>query len=209
MQGTLTMQCNKQAVKRMPLYFRLFNRMLGYGREYISSALIAKETGLSQILIKKDLLMVSAPGKTKLGYHIKGTINAIADFLGWGAKKDVLLVGYGKLGAALFHYEGFKKHGFNIVAAFDSDTNKVKTENKDNLYHIENLSAYLQKYRLSLAIITVPAPAAQGVADTLVAGGIQAIWNFSPADIKTPPEVIVQNEDLSVGLALLSSTLKN
>lgn len=201
---------NIQTIKRMPQYLRLFNKMLGYGRDYISSVQIAQETGLRPILIKKDLLMVNAPGKTKLGYNVKGTVEAIETYLGWHDKKDVCLVGYGKLGAALFNYEGFKKHGFNIVAAFDCQEAICSFESKPhNLYPIDKLTQIVQETNISTAIIAVPAAAAQGVADTLVNAGIKALWNFSPVDIKVPQEVVIQNEDLSVGLALLCSRLKN
>ncbi len=200
---------NIQTIKRMPQYLRLFNKMLGYGRDYISSVQIAQETGLRPILIKKDLLMVGAPGKTKLGYNVKGTVDAIETYLGWHDKKDVCLVGYGKLGAALFNYEGFKKHGFNIVAAFDCDADKIAQETQNNLYPINQLTKVIQENKISTAIIAVPATAAQGVADTLVGAGVKAVWNFSPVDIKVPEDVIIQNEDLSVGLALLCSRLKN
>lgn len=200
---------NIQTIKRMPQYLRLFNKILGYGRDYISSVQIAQETGLRPILIKKDLLMVGAPGKTKLGYNVKGTVEAIETYLGWHDKKDVCLVGYGKLGAALFNYEGFKKHGFNIVAAFDCDAQKITQEAQHNLYPINQLTKVIQENKISTAIIAVPATAAQGVADTLVGAGVKAVWNFSPVDIKVPEDVIIQNEDLSVGLALLCSRLKN
>jgi AT-rich DNA-binding protein len=200
---------NIQAVKRMPQYLRLFNKVLGSGRDYISSVQIAKETGFRAILIKKDLLMVGAPGKTKLGYNVKGTIQTIENYLGWHNKKDACIVGYGKLGAALFNYEGFKKHGFNIVAAFDADYNNKKQPPLNNLYPMDKLAEFIKKNNISTAIITVPPASAQTVADMLVKAGIGAIWNFSPADIKVPQDVVIQNEDLSVGLALLCSRLRN
>ena len=195
-----------QAVERMPQYLRLFNDMLKYGRQYISSVEIASKLSLRPILVKKDMLLAKAPGKTRLGYNVKGSIAAIQNFLGWQKEREVCLVGYGKLGSALFHYEGFKKHGFNMVAAFDTDITKA---DNDKVLHIEHLASYVQSRKINTAIISVPAYAAQGVADTLVSAGIKAIWNFSPADIKVPAHVALQNEDLSIGLALLCLKLKN
>lgn len=195
-----------QAVKRMPQYLRLFNDMLKYGRQYISSVEIASKLSLRPILVKKDMLLAKAPGKTRLGYNVKGSIAAIQNFLGWQKEREVCLVGYGKLGSALFHYEGFKKHGFNMIAAFDTDITKA---DNDKVLHIEHLASYVQSRKINTAIISVPAYAAQGVADTLVSAGIKAIWNFSPADIKVPAYVALQNEDLSIGLALLCLKLKN
>lgn len=190
----------------MPQYLRLFNDMLKYGRQYISSVEIASKLSLRPILVKKDMLLAKAPGKTRLGYNVKGSITAIQNFLGWQKERDVCLVGYGKLGSALFHYEGFKKHGFNMVAAFDTDITKA---DNDKVLHIEHLASYVQSRKINTAIISVPAYAAQGVADTLVSAGIKAIWNFSPADIKVPSNIALQNEDLSIGLALLCLKLKN
>lgn len=195
-----------QAVKRMPQYLRLFNDMLKYGRQYISSVEIASKLSLRPILVKKDMLLAKAPGKTRLGYNVKGSIAAIQNFLGWQKEREVCLVGYGKLGSALFHYEGFKNHGFNMVAAFDTDITKA---DNDKVLHIEHLASYVQSRKINTAIISVPSYAAQGVADTLVSAGIKAIWNFSPADIKVPAHVALQNEDLSIGLALLCLKLKN
>ena len=120
---------NIQAVKRMPQYLRLFNDMFRYGRQYISSVEIASKLSLKPISVKKDMLLAQAPGKTRLGYNVKGSIAAIQRFLGWQKERDVCLVGYGKLGSALFHYEGFKKHGFNMVAAFDTDITKTNGKN--------------------------------------------------------------------------------
>lgn len=197
-----------QSVKRLPFYLRLFNTFLKEGRQNVSSVVISAQSGLQPILIKKDLKMVRAPGKTGLGYNIKGTIRAIETFLGWH-NKDVFLIGCGKLGCALLGYEGFKHHNFNIVAAFDNDPAVVGTnQNGITVLPIERLATLLQRLKISIAIITVPAHAAQGVADTLVSSGVKAIWNFAPADIKVPQDVIVQQEDLSVSVALLSSKLK-
>ena len=197
-----------QAVKRLPFYLRLFNVFLQEGKLNVSSVVISKESGLQPILIKKDLKMVHAPGKTGLGYNVKGTIRAIETFLGWH-NKDVFLIGCGKLGCALLGYEGFKHHNFNIVAAFDNNPAVIGTkQNNITVLPIERLATLLQRLKISIAIITVPAHAAQGVADTLVSSGVKAIWNFAPADIKVPQDVIVQHEDLSVSVALLSSKLK-
>jgi redox-sensing transcriptional repressor len=55
-----------------------------------------------------------------------------------------------------------------------------------------------------LGIITTPAEAAQAVADEMVKGGIQAIWNFAPVKLRVPENIIVHNEDLYSTLASLS-----
>jgi len=197
-----------QSVKRLPFYLRLFTIFAQAGRQSASSVFISAESGLQPILIKKDLKMVRAPGKTGLGYNVKGTIRAIETFLGWH-NKDVFLIGCGKMGSALLGYEGFKRHNFNIVAAFDSNPEVIGTVQSGlTVLPIERLSTLVQRLKICIAIITVPASAAQGVADTLVASGVKAIWNFAPVDLKVPQGVIVQQEDLSVSAALLSSKLK-
>jgi redox-sensing transcriptional repressor len=72
---------------------------------------------------------------------------------------------------------------------------------------MEKLPEMVRRLGIKIGIITVPAPAAQDVADLLVESGIQAIWNFAPTTLKAPPSIIVHNEDLYYSLAALSSKL--
>jgi NADH/NAD ratio-sensing transcriptional regulator Rex len=41
-----------------------------------------------------------------------------------------------------------------------------------------------------------------------VAGGVEAIWNFTPAQLDLPSEILVQREDLAISLAVLLHRIK-
>lgn len=202
-------EISTQTIRRLPQYLRIFYNLHAYGRELVSSTTLAEETQLLPIVIKKDLQAVGAPSKLRAGFKVAGTIAVIEKFLGWNNLNKAFLVGVGHLGAALLGFEGFKNHGLKIVAAFDTHPEKVSSEvNGVHVYHTSQLSTIVEKENLKIAILTLPAAAAQGVTDTLVSAGIKAIWNFAPVNLTVPAGVIVQKEDISSGLAELCAKLK-
>lgn len=199
-----------QTIRRLPQYLRIFYNLHAYGRELVSSTALAQETQLLPVVIKKDLQAVGAPSKLRAGFKVAGTIDAIEKFLGWNNLNKAFMVGVGHLGAALLGFQGFKNHGLEIVAAFDTHPEKVSAEvNGVRVYHTAQLAGIIEKLNLKIAVLTVPASAAQGITDTLVAAGIKAIWNFAPVNLTVPPDVVVQKEDISAGLAELCARLKS
>ena len=117
-----------QTIRRLPQYLRIFYNLHAYGRELVSSTALAEETQLLPIVIKKDLQAVGAPSKLRAGFKVAGTIAVIEKFLGWNNLNKAFLVGVGHLGAALLGFDGFKNHGLEIVAAFDTHPEKVGSE---------------------------------------------------------------------------------
>ncbi len=199
-----------QTIRRLPQYLRVFYRLHGYGRELVSSTTLAQETHLLPIVVKKDLQAVGAPSKLRAGFKVAGTIAVIEQFLGWNNLNKAFLVGVGHLGAALLGFDGFKNHGLEIVCAFDTAADKVgKTIHGIPVYHTAQLAGKIAQDNLKIAVLTVPAAPAQGITDTLLAAGIKAIWNFAPVRLSVPENVIVQQEDISSGLAELCAKLKS
>ena len=199
-----------QTIRRLPQYLRIFYNFHTYGRELVSSTDLAAETHLLPIVIKKDLQSVGAPSKRRAGFKVAGTIHVIEQFLGWNNLNKAFLIGVGHLGAALLGFDGFKNHGLEIVAAFDTRPEKVGVSvNGVPVYHTAQLTSIIEKENLKIAVLTLPAAAAQGVTDTLTAAGIKAIWNFAPVNLKVPADVVVQKEDISSGLAELCAKLKS
>ncbi len=199
-----------QTIRRLPQYLRIFYNLHAYGRELVSSTALAEETQLLPIVIKKDLQAVGAPSKLRAGFKVAGTIAVIEKFLGWNNLNKAFLVGVGHLGAALLGFDGFKNHGLEIVAAFDTHPEKVGSAfHGVQVYHTAQLASVIEKQDLRIAVLTVPASAAQGITDTLVAAGIKAIWNFAPVNLTVPSGVVVQKEDISSGLAELCAKLKS
>lgn len=196
------------SLRRLPTYLYYLKKLAAQGREVVSCTRIAAEFGQDPTQVRKDLAGTGITGKPKVGYPVAELIRAIEHFLGWDNRTDAFLAGAGNLGSALMGYQGFAEHGLNIVAAFDTDPAKVGTSiHGKPVMDLEKLPALAERMKIRLGIIAVPVAAAQGVADLMVRGGIQAIWNFSPAAITIPPQVIIEREDLSSGLAVLSRRL--
>jgi redox-sensing transcriptional repressor len=175
------------------------------GISRVSCSAIGRDLNLVPIQVRKDLQYTGIIGKPKTGYSVTELILTIETFLGWNNVNEAFLVGAGNLGTALLGHERFSKFGLQIVAAFDSDPKKAGMwiHNKAVL-PLEKLADLAQRMSIHLGIITAPAENAQTIADEMVKGGIQAIWNFAPVKLNVPAHIIVHNEDLYNSLASLS-----
>lgn len=160
---------------------------------------------LVPVQVRKDLQYTGIIGRPKTGYAVHELIQAIETFLGWNNVNEAFLAGVGNLGTALLGHERFSRFGLRIVAAFDIDAGKIDRRIHDKaVLPLDKLADLAQRMSIHLGIITTPAEVAQSVADEMVRGGIQAIWNFAPLRLRVPEHVIVHNEDLYSSLASLS-----
>ncbi|MBT3381458.1 MAG: redox-sensing transcriptional repressor Rex [Lentisphaerae bacterium] len=192
-------------VRRLPNYLRLFRELRSERRERVSSAFVAERLSLTAIQVRKDVEAIGVVGRPRLGYELKDLLAAIEEVLGWDNTTDAFLVGAGNLGRALMGYDGFARHGLSIVAAFDTDAAKVGEEIDGRpVFLLSKLPDLARRMHISMVVLAVPGAVAQDVADLLVEAGIQAIWNFAPAHLDVPDHVVVQDEDLARGLAVLS-----
>ncbi len=196
------------SVRRLPLYLTVLEEFEREGKEWISTTDFSEVLFLKPIQVRKDLAHTGIIGKPKKGFKVTELISTIYNFLGWNNLTEAFLVGAGALGSALLGYSGFQRHGLNIVAAFDVSVNVIgKSIHGKEILSIEKLPDLARRMHVRLGIITVPAARAQEAADCLVSAGISGIWNFSPSKLHVPPNVVVQREDLSSGLAVLSVKL--
>jgi len=192
-------------IRRLPSYLHLLKELHSKGLDYVSGTFLGRELDYEPIQVRKDLAITGVVGKPGVGFYIPELIQGIENFLNWDNTTDAVLVGAGSLGTALLGYEGFKKYGLNIVAVFDANPSKVgQTIHGRTVFPMDKLIDLVERMHIHIGIITVPAFAAQKVADMLVESGIRGIWNFTPTKVQVPEEVTVQNEDLSSGLAVLS-----
>ena len=195
-------------LKRLPRYLNYLRGKEKEGWERISSTVISADLNLNPVQVRKDLAYVSDSGKPRTGFALDELILDIERFLGYGNTKDAVLVGAGHLGQTLLAYEGFAAYGLNILAAFDVREELVGKELYGKpVFPVNRLPEMTERLCAHIGIITVPAAAAQDVCDLLVAGGVQAVWNFAPTHLEAPENVIVQNEDIAASLALLSNRL--
>lgn len=196
-------------IKRLPIYLHILKRLELEGHEYVSTTALINELDFKPILVRKDLVLMGIPGKPRMGYYLKDLIEAIENFLGWNKTDEAFLIGAGALGQALLGHKPFEENGLKIIAGFDSDPTKIgqKLHGK-MIFSMSKLPELIKRMGVRVAIITVPWQEAQKVADILVEAGIWGIWNFSMLKLKTPPEVVCHNENLSSGLAVFSVRLR-
>lgn len=195
-------------IRRMPNYLRITRDFLEEGRDWISTTDFSEILDLKPIQVRKDLAFSGLAGKPRLGFEVPLLIKAITDLLGWNNSTDAILVGAGALGSAILGFRGFAEHGLNIVAAFDANPALVGTEiHGKTVFALDKLANLVSRMGITMGIITVPESVGQETAERLVDAGIKGIWNFSPVKLRVPDDVIVQREDLSSGLAVLSVKL--
>lgn len=199
---------SEPTLKRLPLYHRFLKEWAAAGHATVSCTDIGQDLALDPTQVRKDLESVGAAGRPRIGYVLADLTAELEKFLGWTNVHDAFLVGAGSMGSALLGYRKFEECGLKIVTAFDQNPLIVggKIHGK-HVLPLAKLPALAQRMHILIGILTVPAPAAQAVADLMVEGGIRAIWNFAPIRLHTPPHVIVHNEDLYCSLAALSQKL--
>lgn len=200
-----------QTLQRMPAYLNYLKSLSGTGEKYVSAKLIADALWLGEIQVRKDLAAVSGGGKPKIGYNRKELIRDIESFLGYNNINDAVIVGAGRLGKAFLSYPGFKDYGLNIVAAFDIDDTKIGLDDESGkqIMPLDKMQSLCRQKKIRIGIITVPAEAAQLACDMLIESGIEAIWNFAPAHIKAPANILIKNENVAVSLTVLSRYLSD
>ena len=200
---------SKATLARMPLYLHLLQEENAKGTQYISCTVIAQNISVSSVLVRKDLEMVSSQsGRPRLGFSVSRLMVDIEKFLGFDTISDAIIVGAGGLGRAFLGYEGFKNNGLNVVAAFDVAPSVIGTKvaGKDVL-PLEALPQFVAERSIKIGIITVPKHAAQEVLNVMVDSGIKAVWNFAPATLRAPKDIVLKTEDLAASLAILAGQL--
>lgn len=199
---------SEPTLKRLPLYHRFLKEWQAAGHATVSCTDIGQDLALDPTQVRKDLESVGVAGRPRIGYILANVTGELEKFLGWNNVHEAFLVGAGSMGSALLGYRKFEQCGLKIVSAFDLDPSKIGTKiHGKHVLPLEKLPNLAQRMHVLIGILTVPAPAAQAVADLMVAGGIRAIWNFAPIRLRAPEHVIVHNEDLYCSLAALSQKL--
>ena len=195
-------------VRRLASYLRFLEQSAAQGLTTISSADLAQWGGTTPAQVRKDLSFFGSFGKRGLGYSVPELAGRIRDILGLKRKHRVVLVGAGKMGGALLHYQGFRQHGFDVAAIYDRDPKKVGSRwNGLVVRDIRHMEVDLKKEPVEIAILVTPAEAAQEVADRLVRAGVKAILNFAPVQLHVPQDVAVQTVNMALELETLSFAL--
>lgn len=188
-------------VGRLPVYLRALQRMADTGLKTTSSQELGEHVGISAAQIRKDISQFGDFGKQGTGYSIAYLLDKLREILKVDRIWDVALVGAGDMGHALANYQGFENRGFRIAMIFDADSTKVGE--KIGEFVVEDAEKIAEKIKsagIKIAMLTVPASAAQSVADKLIQAGVRAILNYAPISLAVPNNVKVQYIDPSTHL---------
>lgn len=192
-------------LERLTTYLRCLIDVAATGVDTTSSAQIEELTGISAAQFRKDLSYFGEFGKPGVGYNVAELEGRIARILQIHKLQPIILIGAGNLGSALVGYPGLQEHKFHIVAVFDNDTRKIgKRLWGMDIVDFARFGEINQKVGARMAILAVPANAAQAAVDVAVENGVRAILNFAPLILKVPPHVVVRNVSFLQELAVLS-----
>lgn len=195
----------KPTLERLANYLIYLNDLQTKDVKTISSKDIEEGTGIHATQFRKDLSYFGEFGRPGVGYSVGTLCDRIAHILRIEKEQPVILVGAGNLGSALVGYPGISQHNFNIVAVFDNNPNKIgrrlwslKIQNSEDIIEIN------RSIQAKIAIITVPAPAAQAVCDELIKAGIKGIINFTPFALRAPAGIFIRDVSFVQELTVLS-----
>jgi redox-sensing transcriptional repressor len=197
-------------VRRLSAYLRFLEDFEARGLTTISSEELAKRGGTTSAQVRKDLSFFGSFGKRGLGYSVPELAGRLREILGLGREWRVIIVGAGKIGAALAQYRGFRQRGFTILAAYDNNPEKVGRKLEGiPVRDYAQIERDIQKEHPDIVVLTVPGDEAQAVLDRVVKAGVKAILNFAPTQLQAPADVAVKTVNMAMELEGLSFALTN
>jgi redox-sensing transcriptional repressor len=197
-------------VRRLSLYLRFLEEFENAGLTTVSSDELAARGGTTSAQVRKDLSFFGSFGKRGLGYQVAELTQSMRRILGLERDWRVIIVGIGKIGSALAQYEGFQQRGFRVIGLYDSDPAKIGREVNDlPVRPLEAIAEDNRERPVDIAVIAVPAAAAQRVVDQVVAAGITGIMSFAPIQLHVPADVTLNTVNMAMELERLSFALSN
>lgn len=192
-------------IRRLPGYYRHLRELEAAGVTQISSQELGKRMQLTPSQIRQDINCFGGFGRQGYGYKVSELKGHIGDILGLSRQHRLIILGAGNIGGAVAKYPTFSREGFETVAMFDTDEEKINTRiGNIPVFPMEELENFLGDNKIDIAVLAVPARVAQEMLERLYAGGVRALWNFAPTDLTHPEDMIVVNVHLSDSLQILS-----
>jgi redox-sensing transcriptional repressor len=197
-------------VRRLSIYLRFLEEFEGHGLTTVSSEELARRGGTTSAQVRKDLSFFGSFGKRGLGYSVPELATALREILGLGREWRVIIIGAGKIGAALAQYRGFSQRGFRIIAAYDTNLDKIgRTLEGVEVRDMARLERDVAAEHPDIAVIAIPSDAAQQVLDRVVKTGLKAVLNFAPSQLHAPADVTVKTVNMAMELEGLTFALTN
>ncbi|WP_297377204.1 redox-sensing transcriptional repressor Rex [uncultured Helcococcus sp.] len=187
-------------VRRLPKYFYYLQTLEKDGVEKISSKQLSEITGFTASQIRQDLNHFGGFGQQGYGYRVSELKNSIYEIIGLNNSFNVVIVGYGRIGQALYNYSGFETNEFNIIGVFDL---KEKEIDGVKVKSVDKLEDFLNSNDVDILVLTVPKEAAQDVVDMVEGKNIKGIWNFVPQSLDIKSNIPIENIQISDSLYTL------
>jgi redox-sensing transcriptional repressor len=202
-----TDKISELTTNRLSVYLRCLNELAAAGIKTVSSQTMAEQFNLNSAQIRKDLGYFGEFGVRGVGYYVDHLREHLTKILGLDTPHRVGIVGAGRLGTALANYNGLAKSNFTVVALFDSDKKRIGHRVGSagiTIYDAKRMAKFVSDFGIDVAVIAVPAGAAQRVLNQIMAAGVKAVLNFAPAPLVARPGVKVKTVDLTTSLESLS-----
>lgn len=198
---------SKATLGRIPAYLKYLKSLTDEVLN-ISATTVAKDLGLGEVQVRKDLALLCGTGKPKVGYLKKELIESIEKYVDV-KNGETVIIGAGKLGRALLDYGGFSDYGISVTAAFDINVKEKQTSATGKpILPIEQLGDFCKNNSVKIGIIAVPAEAAQEACNLFYENDVKAMWCFAPCHLYKPVDAIVQYENMALSLAHLKMQIK-
>lgn len=193
---------------RLAAYATYLEDMEAKGMTHVSSQDIAEGVGSTSAKVRKDLSYFGDFGKRGVGYEVAGLHGVIKSILGTNQTWKTIVVGAGQLGSALAAYPGFGCRGFDIVAVFDNDPNKIGSQIQSiPVRDVADMPAYIQDQDVDIVIVACPAAAAKELVPVLEDSSIQGVLNFAPVTLEFSRDLAYRQLDLSIEMEVLSFSI--
>ena len=197
-------------VRRLSIYLRFLEEFEGRGLATVSSDELARRGGTTSAQVRKDLSFFGSFGKRGLGYSVPELATSLRDILGLGKEWRVVIVGAGKIGAALAQYRGFRQRGFIVVGAYDINPDKIgRTLEGIEIRDMRQFEEDVERERPEIAVLATTVDHAQQVLDRINRAGIKAVLNFAPVQLHATGDVTVKTVNMAMELEGLTFALTN
>ena len=194
----------KATARRLPLYYRYLRMLHDTGKNKVSSTELSEAVQVDSATIRRDFSYFGELGKRGYGYDVENLMNFFAKTLNEDELTNVALIGVGNLGSALLKYKFHQSNSIRVSCAFDVNEDIVgRIVDGIPVYPMEDMMEQIRVQQIEVAILTIPARKAQDVVNILADAGVKGIINFTAARLVAPPEVLIQNVDLTNELQTL------
>ncbi len=211
MAGKNSTRLRRVVLERLMRYYRwLTDSTFRKPLKTVTSAQIAEALDIDPTQVRKDFGAIGLTGMGRVGFEVYEVCRAIRYVLGFDQTYEGVLVGAGHLGGALLAYDGFARYGLEIVAAFDNDPRVIGSKVAGvPVKSMRSLKPFIRRHDIRVAILTTPVKVSQRLTDRLVSAGVKAIWNFTPTRLTVPPDVLVRNEHIALGLSQIAYHIRH